>query len=44
MLYLFYTDFIDIFDLKILQSDWPRAFWLLSLEEDFSKYEICAEI
>ena len=31
----------DISDLKILQSDWPRAFWAISQELEFSKYEIC---
>ena len=24
-------------DLKILQTDWPRAFWPISQELDFSK-------
>ena len=27
----------DIVVLKILQSDWPRAFWPISHEPDFSK-------
>ena len=27
----------DLPDLKILQSDWPRAFWPISQEPDFSK-------
>ena len=27
----------DIFDLEILQSDWLRAFWLISEEPDFSE-------
>ena len=27
----------DIFDLKIMQSDWPRAFWSISQETDFSQ-------
>ena len=27
----------DIVNLKILQSDWPRAFWLKSQEPDFSQ-------
>ena len=26
-----------IVDFKILQSDWPTAFWPISLELDFSK-------
>ena len=25
----------DMDDLKILQSDWPRAFWPISQEPDF---------
>ena len=25
----------DIVDLKTLQSDWPRAFWSISQEQDF---------
>ena len=29
-------------DLKILRSDWLRAFWPISLEQDFSQYNICA--
>ena len=29
-------------DIKILQSDWLRAFWPISQEKDFSKYRICA--
>ena len=28
-------------DLKIVQSDWPRAFWTISQEEGFSQYRIC---
>ena len=27
----------DVVDLKILQSDWPRAFWYISQELDFSQ-------
>ena len=27
----------DIVDLKILQPDWSRAFWLISQEQDFSQ-------
>ena len=27
----------DIFDLKILQSDWPGAFWAISQESEFSQ-------
>ena len=30
-------------DLKTLQSDWLRAFWPISQEQDFSQYRICAE-
>ena len=26
-----------IFDLKIQQSDWPKAFWSISQEQDFSQ-------
>ena len=26
----------DLVNLKILQSEWPRAFWLISQEQDFS--------
>ena len=29
--------FRDIVDLKTLQSDWPKAFWLISQEPDFPK-------
>ena len=29
-------------DLKILQSDWLRAFWPISQEKDFPKHSICA--
>ena len=29
-------------DLKILQSDWLRAFSSISQEKDFSQYRICA--
>ena len=25
----------EIVDLKILQSDWPRAFWITHQEQDF---------
>ena len=31
----------EIFDLKILQSDWLRAFWPISQEQDFPKHRIC---
>ena len=34
----------DMVDLKILQSDWPRAFWPISQEPDFPKYGIYARI
>ena len=27
----------DIVNLKILQSDWPRAFWPISQKPEFSK-------
>ena len=30
-------------DLKTLQSDWLRAFWPISQEQDFSQCRICAE-
>ena len=32
----------EIADLKILQSDWLRAFWPISPEQDFFQYWICA--
>ena len=32
----------DMVDERILQSDWLRTFWLLSQEQTFLKYEICA--
>ena len=28
----------EIFDLKILQSDWPSAFWIISQEPDLCRY------
>ena len=32
----------DVVDLKILQSDWPRAFWYISQELDFSQiWDLC---
>ena len=32
----------DIGDLKILQSDWPRRFWPISRESDFSQvWDLC---
>ena len=32
----------DIADLKILQSDWPRAFWPISTEPDFFQvWDLC---
>ena len=32
----------DIVDLKILQSDWSRAFWPISQEQDFSQaWDLC---
>ena len=33
----FFSSFFsrDIVDLKILQSDWPRAFWLISQKPEF---------
>ena len=34
----------DVVDLKILQSDWPRAFWPIAQEPDFSQNRICARI
>ena len=30
----------DIVDLKILQSDWPRAFWSISQEIDFQVWDL----
>ena len=33
----------EIVDLKILQSDWLRAFWPISQKQDCSQYKICAE-
>ena len=32
----------EIVDLKILKSNWLRAFWPISQEQDFSQYRICA--
>ena len=32
----------EIVDLKILQSDWLRAFRPISQEQDFSQYSLCA--
>ena len=32
----------EIVDLKILESHWLRAFWLISQKQGFSKYRICA--
>ena len=29
------------FDLKILQSDWLRAFWPIPQKQNFPKYGIC---
>ena len=34
----------DTIDLKIMQSDWQRAFWHISQEPGFSQYGICARI
>ena len=32
----------DTVDLKILQLDWPRAFWPISQEADFSQvWDLC---
>ena len=37
--------YTDIFDLKILQPDWPRAFWPTSQEPDFSQItHLCGNI
>ena len=34
--------FRDMVDLKIQQPDWPRAFWPISLEPDFSQvWDFC---
>ena len=31
-----------IVDLKIMQSDWPRAFWIISQEPDFTQvWDLC---
>ena len=32
----------EIVDLKILESHWLRAFWLISQKQDISKYRISA--
>ena len=32
----------EIVDLKILQSDWLRAFWPISQEQNFYQHRICA--
>ena len=34
----------DIFDLKMLWSDWSRAFWPISQEPEFTKYGICPSV
>ena len=35
----------EILDLKILQSDWLRAFWPISQEQDFSQiWDLCRNI
>ena len=31
----------EIYDLKILESYWLRAFWPISQKQDFSKYKVC---
>ena len=33
----FSSFFKDMVDLKIMQSDWPREFWPISQEPDFSQ-------
>ena len=33
---LFHHFALEIFDLKIRQSDWPRAFWAISEEPEFT--------
>ena len=32
----------EIVDLEVLQSDWLKAFWPISQEQDFFRYRICA--
>ena len=33
-----------MFDLKIQQSDWPRAFWSISQEQDLSQiWDLCRD-
>ena len=34
---LFYHFAIEIFDLKIPQSDWPRPFWAISQEPEIPR-------
>ena len=34
----------DLVDLKILQSDWPKAFWSISQQPDFSQIYDLREI
>ena len=35
----------DIFDLKILSSDWPKTFWSLYQDQDFSQiWHLCRNI
>ena len=34
----------DLFNLKILQSDWPRLFWPISQEPDFLQIRVCVGI
>ena len=34
----------DLVDLKILQSDWPRAFWPISQEPDYPQtWNLCKD-
>ena len=34
---LFHLCVLELVNLKIMQSDWPRAFWHISQEPDFSQ-------
>ena len=31
----------EMVDLKVLEFDWLRPFWLISQKQDFPKYRIC---
>ena len=42
---IFFNQLLITVDSEIQQSDWPRAFWLISLEPDFSQIcDLCRNI